>query len=229
MTILGNAAAVGQIALGLLTTKPKRGYYPSTGSTATTLIAQVTVEEVHQDEAEITEHPVEQGATIADHAFVRPAEVIITAGWSNSPNNSGPVNQLLGAAANSSSAVQAVIGAAQLVGGVINLLSGGQDTVTAAYQSLLNSYRARALFDVYTARRIYKNMLIRSVALTTDQKTENSMLVRISFRQILMAVTQTVTVPDSSVMANPAQNGSVQNMGTQSLLPSPTYNVTAGP
>lgn len=225
MTILGNAAAVGQIALGLLTTKPKRGYFPSAGSSATTLIAQVTVEEVHQDEMEITEHPVEQGAAISDHAFVRPSEVVITAGWSNSPSNSGPVNQLLGAAANSNSAIQAVIGAASLVGGVINLLNGGQDAVTAAYNSLLTARANRALFDVYTARRLYKSVLIKSLALTTDQNTENSMLIRITFRQILITTTQTVTVPDSSVMADPAKNGATVNKGVQYPLPSATYNV----
>lgn len=231
MTILGNAAAVGQIALGLLTTKPKRGFSPTTGvgNGAISIVAQVTVEEVHQDEAEITEHPIEQGAAITDHAFVRPSEVIVTAGWSNSPDNSGPVNQLLGATANSSGAIKAVIGAAELVGGVINLLSGGQDAVTQAYQSLLNSYRSRTLFDVQTGRRLYHNMLIKGLSLTTDQKTENSMLIRIAFRQILITTTQTVTVPDSSVMADPAKNGATVNKGVQYPLPSPNINTSALP
>lgn len=229
MTILGNAAAVGQIALGLLTTKPTRGFYTSDGSTSTTLVAQVTVEEVHQDETEITEHPVEQGAAISDHAFARPSEVVITAGWSNSPNNSGPINQLIGAAANSNNVVQTLIGAAKLVGGVINLLNGGTDAVTAAYNSLLVARQNRSLFDVYTGRRTYKGMLIKSLAITTDQKTENSMLIRITFRQILMAQTQTVTVPDSSVMANPAQNGATVNKGVQYPLPSPNINTAALP
>lgn len=229
MSTLGNAAAVGQIALSLLVVKPKRGFYPSSGSTATALVAQVTVEEMHQDEAEITENPVEQGAVIADHAFVRPADVVVTAGWSNSPNNSGPLNQILGAAANSNGSLQAVIGAAELIGGVVNLLSGGQDAVTQAYQSLLNTYRARALVDVYTARRIYKNMLIKSVVLTTDQKTENSMIVRITFRQILMAQTKTVTIPDSSVMANPEKNAATETGATSYPVPAPNINVSALP
>jgi hypothetical protein len=53
-------------------------------------IADCTVEEQHLDELAITEHPVEQGAAITDHAFKRPASVIIHAGFSNaSPQGLG--------------------------------------------------------------------------------------------------------------------------------------------
>lgn len=52
-------------------------------------IADCTVEEQHEDRLRITQHPVEQGASITDHAFKEPATVTITAGWSNSSPNSG--------------------------------------------------------------------------------------------------------------------------------------------
>lgn len=48
------------------------------------IYADITVEEEHHDELVITEHPVEQGAAISDHAYKRPSEVIIRAGWSSS-------------------------------------------------------------------------------------------------------------------------------------------------
>jgi len=44
--------------------------------------AQVVVEESGTDELQITEHPVQQGAVIADHAVKRPAEVRMRMGWS---------------------------------------------------------------------------------------------------------------------------------------------------
>lgn len=47
-------------------------------------VANVTLEEDHNDELEISDHPVEYGASITDHAFVRPPSVVITCGWSNS-------------------------------------------------------------------------------------------------------------------------------------------------
>src|SRR6185437_13624466 len=46
--------------------------------------ANVTVEEQHLDELSITDHPVEQGSVISDHAYKRPASVTIRAMWSNS-------------------------------------------------------------------------------------------------------------------------------------------------
>ena len=46
------------------------------------IVAEVTIEEAAEDELQITEHPVEQGAPIADHAFKRPSTVTIRAGWS---------------------------------------------------------------------------------------------------------------------------------------------------
>jgi hypothetical protein len=49
-----------------------------------TLIPDVVVREVGRDELVITEHPVERGAAISDHAFVRPVEIEMTCGWSDS-------------------------------------------------------------------------------------------------------------------------------------------------
>lgn len=46
----------------------------------------VTVEEDHKDELEITEHPVEYGSPIADHAYLKPATLTIKAGVSDASN-----------------------------------------------------------------------------------------------------------------------------------------------
>jgi len=46
------------------------------------IIAEVTIDEQGEDDLQITEHPVEQGAPIADHAFKRPSTLTIRAGWS---------------------------------------------------------------------------------------------------------------------------------------------------
>ena len=45
------------------------------------ITADVTVEEIHIDQMNITRHPIERGAEITDHAFKRPASVRIRAGW----------------------------------------------------------------------------------------------------------------------------------------------------
>lgn len=48
------------------------------------IFADVTVEESHRDEVIITQHPVEGGGVITDHAYKRPAELEIRCGFSNS-------------------------------------------------------------------------------------------------------------------------------------------------
>jgi len=53
------------------------------------IVANVTVEEDATDELTITEHPVEQGASITDHAYKNPARLRIRAGWSNSSIQAG--------------------------------------------------------------------------------------------------------------------------------------------
>lgn len=59
------------------------------------IIADVTVEEDSEDELVVTEHPVEQGASIADHAFKRPAHLRLVYGWSLSNKRAGNDPQYL--------------------------------------------------------------------------------------------------------------------------------------
>ncbi len=54
-----------------------------------TIVADCTIEETGNDELTITEHPVEQGAAITDHAFVNPPGINIYAKWSNSSMAAG--------------------------------------------------------------------------------------------------------------------------------------------
>lgn len=229
MSLLGTVASAAQIGIQALTIKPQRMLRTENASSITQIITQMTIEEVHSDEMEITEHPVEQGTTISDHAFARPSEVVITMAWSNSPNSSGPLNQILGAAANASPLLQKVIGAGEAINGLLHAFSSGDPVVKQKYQAILKLYNDRRIFDVYTGKRVYKNMLIKSLATTTDAKTENSLILRMALKQILMAQTQTVTVPNSSVMANPAQNGSSVLSGVKSLIPSPSINLPSLP
>ncbi len=45
------------------------------------IVAACTLEEDHQDDLQLTDHPVELGASITDHAFKLPVQVRITIGW----------------------------------------------------------------------------------------------------------------------------------------------------
>ncbi len=47
-------------------------------------VADITISERHRDEMIITEHPIEVGSVVSDHAFKRPIHVILTVGYSSS-------------------------------------------------------------------------------------------------------------------------------------------------
>ena len=49
-----------------------------------TLIPDVTVEEVHNDRLEVTQHPIQTGAVVTDHSFALPAQLTIRCGYSDS-------------------------------------------------------------------------------------------------------------------------------------------------
>jgi hypothetical protein len=176
------------------------------------IIPQVVVEEVHHDDLEITEHPIEQGAAIADHAFKRPADLIIRCAWSNSASVAG-----LGKG---------------VVQGVTTTVTGVQSAVTGnsaaqirdIYDSLLKLQEQRDPFIVYTGKRVYTNMLIRSLAVTTDKTTENSLVVVIVLRQVILVQTQLVFVAaPASRQADPAATQATINSGTKSLDPAPKF------
>ncbi|MCJ2036398.1 phage baseplate protein [Methylobacterium sp. J-068] len=48
------------------------------------LVPDVVIEEQHHDELVVTEFPVENGAAITDHAYMRPAVLLMRCGFSNS-------------------------------------------------------------------------------------------------------------------------------------------------
>jgi Dit-like phage tail protein len=174
------------------------------------LIAQVTIEEAHHDTSEVTDQPVEQGSNISDHAFNRPQELTIRCGWSNS----GYVSLF-----NAANDVLSVLSGG--AGG-----TGGNNYVNGVYDKLLKMKTTFELLDINTARRQYKNMLLRDLDVVTDWRTENSLVIRATFKQIIMATTSSATFPDVSLLANPQANLGVQNSGVNTL--SPDVNITGG-
>lgn len=76
------------------------------------IVANVTIDERHEDRLVITQHPVEQGAQISDHAYKMPASVVLRVAWSNSvpPPPAGGGGLLSGVAGVLTSFVQGAVG-----------------------------------------------------------------------------------------------------------------------
>lgn len=158
-----------------------------------------SVEEVLTDSLEMTDHPVEQGAAITDHAYKRPVEVVLRCGWSNS--------SLL-------EALRPSVGA---------VFSGGSmtraDYVSGVYSQLLALQEARVPLDVSTAKRRFVNMLITGLSVTTDAKTSEALMVQATLRQIIIARTQATTLPPRADQADPAKTAEVENAGVKQVQP----------
>lgn len=142
-----------------------------------TIIPHTVVEEIHSDNLIITDHPVERGAIISDHAFKLPCEVEMRVGWSDST-------------------------------------AGEEGFVDEVYAEMLDLQMLREPFDVYTTRRVYQNMLVRSIAVTNDQRTEHALMASIGLREVLITDTSTTTTPAQDM---PQKTGAETNTGVKQV------------
>lgn len=158
----------------------------SNGRQIANIFPDVTTEESHQDTLTITEHPVQQSAPITDHAYKNPSEVTMRVAWSNCKEATDRKS----------------------IGGVVI------DSIADAYAYLLKLQASRKPFDVITGKRAYKNMLIKSLANTTDRKTNETLDIVVGFRQIIVVNTSTAKIVISN-QRNPQVTVGVQNTGNK--------------
>lgn len=158
------------------------------------IVPDVVISEKHSDALEITEHPVEDKAPVADHAFRRPSEVVMGVGFAGG----GSLLDLLDTSA-------------------IGLSLGISPKET--YQELIDLQRSRVPFSVTTGKRIYTNMLIRVLDVTTDKTTENVLSATLTLREVLITQTQSVNVADKGDMTEGVSTSEVQNSGVKSTIP----------
>ena len=107
--------------------------------------------------------------------------------------------------------------------------SGGDPNyVNDVYRQFLALQESRELIFILTGKRLYENMLIERLAVTTDEKTENALFLTVEMREIILVTTQTVSVPSTSVMRAPGVTGATQSQGTVQLSPGTAANQAAG-
>lgn len=161
-----------------------------------TIIPNVVIEEVHSDTLTITDHPVEQGAPITDHAFKNPAELTMRIGWSSS-----------------SLALDSVVSS------VVGSIKAGKltvpkiKTVRDIYEDLLKLQASCKPFDVSTGKRLYKDMLIKSLSTTTDGTSENALVVSVVLRQVIIVQTRAAKLKAEN-QAKPNKTAPAVSRGT---------------
>lgn len=161
------------------------------------IVPSVVISEKHIDAAEITEHPVQRGAAISDHAYDKPSEVTMEIGFA---------------------------GGGSLIDGFDTSKISIFDFDTGVtlgkspkevYEQLLKLKAAKEPFDVTTGKRQYKNMLIRAIEVKTDKTSENVLMVTLTLRELIIVETAEAGVtPPPERMKEPLATGPVVDIGT---------------
>lgn len=156
------------------------------------VIPDVIISERHTDTLNITAYPVESGATISDHAHVAPASLVMEVGF----GGGGSLVDFFDTSA---------------VG--LSLAHSPSEI----YQTLRDMQSQREPCDVVTGKRLYHNMLIKEIAVTTDNATENVLRATLTLQEVI--VTKTTSVADKQNMTQGADTSAVQNTGTKTPKP----------
>ncbi len=141
---------------------------------------QVVKNEATSDILTITKQPIQQGASITDHAYKEPTVFSVNVLFQDNS-----LSQILS--------------------------PFGNTGLAKIYKSLLDLQSSRVPFDIVTPKRVYTNMLMASLGMTTDKETENCLAISASFQQIII-VNVTLTTSRAN-LSNPGSNGATQNAG----------------
>ncbi|MGI8773191.1 MAG: phage baseplate protein [Acidobacteriaceae bacterium] len=135
----------------------------------------------HFQELRATEHPVQNGANISDHAFIMPSRVVMEIGMSDVMDSFTPGDW-------TSSSSKSV----------------------AAYQTLVELQQGRQPLIVTTRLATYNNMLIESIRADDTHETRYSLKATVTFKQIFLATVTTQQVSARSQMTDSTSIGSKQ-------------------
>lgn len=158
------------------------------------IVPTVVVSENHSDNLEITEHPVEYGSNIADHAYRKPAQVKMEVGfagggaWVDIPRD-----------------------------GISGMLFPPDPA--EVYQQLVDLQASCSPFDVVTGKRKYSNMLIQSMEVVTTNLNENVLSATLTLREVMMSYTAEWNTADKSDMTQGVSTSGVQNAGEKMAQP----------
>ncbi len=156
------------------------------------ITVNVILNESTTDKLSITQQPVQQGASISDHAYMEPTAFSMTMLLKD--------NSLLGELA------------------ALNPFGGGTSGgLSKLYEQLRNLQISRAPFDITTPKRVYRNMLLGTLTQTTDRATENCLAITATFQEVIIVSVATTTAPRNR-QRFAADTGATQNAGKKSAL-----------
>lgn len=133
-----------------------------------------TVSERHSDQLTITDHPVEEGANVSDHAQKEPPVLELNGIISNQPILLNVVDDLQPSVAGGSPDNRA------------------QD----AYDEFIRLQESASLLQIATEVRDYEDMMIASIAVQRDKDTRNILDIGLTLRKFRVATVESVEAPE---------------------------------
>jgi hypothetical protein len=130
------------------------------------------VTETHSRSAQVTSHPVEQGADVADHVYIEPLHLTLECVVTNTPlatpatqnrNSRGEVSTVNGK-------VSLPFGAGTYTKAVGAALQFSQDMLRPrdVYEALRKAFNEKSAFSVDTALEIYHSMVITALSVPRE-------------------------------------------------------------
>jgi hypothetical protein len=135
-----------------------------------------SVSEQHTDEAEISEHPIEDGGVISDHIVDLPSGLVLNGLVTNTP-----IVWL--ASLNAKSPIEGDS-------------SNPKDRVQTAYDELRRVKREGERVTVVTSLRVYPNMAIKNISVVRNTQTGNILDSTITLRQLDIVKTLSADLPE---------------------------------
>ena len=135
----------------------------------------------HESKLKITEHPVQSGAAVTDHAFKEPKTLAIDLAMSECGRQLIPAQ-----------------------------FSGSWSRSVRAYQVLQDMQAARVPVDVLTRLGLYKNMLIESIAASDDYKTLYGLRATVTMKEIIVAAVTTVKISLNVQLTGSTNKGNLE-------------------
>jgi len=137
--------------------------------------------EEHTSTLKVTEHPIQTGANVVDHAYIEPARLVMDIGMSDAQESL-----------------------------VIDQFSGGYTKSVQAYQTLLKLQKSRLPLKVFTRLNLYQNMVIESLTVNEDYKTLYGLRCTVTLREIMVVEVTTTTVSARPQTSGNTSTGTVQ-------------------
>lgn len=132
----------------------------------------------HTSRLKLTQHPTQLGASLTDHAYLEPRELVMEVGMSNVAQSIVP-----------------------------GQFKGGWSRSVQAFKVLKELQASRVPIQVHTRLGLYQNMLIEVLSAPDDYKTLLGLRCTVTMKELLVAQTKTVAISARPSVTSSANRG----------------------